>query len=61
MRVAKEALHHGIVITVAHATHADLNVILLEQCQKVMAGVLTALIAVMNEFASKVTPANSHA
>jgi hypothetical protein len=22
---AKEALHHGIVVTVAHATHADLN------------------------------------
>ena len=48
----KETFHHRVVITIAYAAHADLNVVLLEQAQKIVAGVLTALIAMMNKSAS---------
>ena len=40
----KETLHHGIVITIASAAHADGDIISLQQGQVIVTGVLTATI-----------------
>lgn len=46
---SKKALHHGIVVAVATAAHADLNAFARKQFLVVAARVLTALVGVVEQ------------
>src|SRR6185369_3471152 len=46
---AKEALHHGIVVGISLATHADLDAMLLQECQIVIGCVLTTAVGMVNQ------------
>ncbi len=45
----KETFHHGIIVTVACATHADLNLVVGKQGLVIFARILAALIAMVDQ------------
>ncbi len=44
---AEKALHNGVVIAVAGATHADINLVVGQDAADLLAGVLAAAIGMM--------------
>ena len=56
----KEAFHRSVVVIAADAVHAGLNVVLAQQLLINVAGVLAALVRVMNKARARLTLINGH-